>query len=262
MTVETAINNQYGGSDEAGTTRWFNGVMDEVRVSSVIRSADLVWASWKNVNSNETFATYGPVQDVGPRYTFSATAGIGGNVTGSSSGTYVPGRSVTVSAVAGPYYHSSNWTGDVPAIQASQSPLTLVMDQNRSITANFAPDLAVQGVPHWWLAQYGWMTNFDAAALGDADGDGQPTWQEYYAGTVPTNAVSVFTSRLVYLATTSQLQLTWSSVAGKWYRTERATSLQGPWTIRTTNIAATPPMNTLTFPRPAFSGAFYRVVVE
>lgn len=48
------------------------------------------------------------------------------------------------------------------------------------------------GVPHWWLAQHGWTNNFEDAALDDPDGDGYATWQEYLAGTDPTNAASRF----------------------------------------------------------------------
>jgi hypothetical protein len=43
-----------------------------------------------------------------------------------------------------------------------------------------------------YQANTNWSTNFDTAALGDQDGDGIPTWQEYIAGTDPQNAASAF----------------------------------------------------------------------
>ncbi|GEM_PF-3633059 len=47
---------------------------------------------------------------------------------------------------------------------------------------------ALSNTPLWWLAQYGWTTDFDAAAAADPDSDGLPTWQEYVFSTCPTNA--------------------------------------------------------------------------
>jgi len=44
---------------------YFNGVMDEVRISSVPRSANWIWAEYMNAASNDVFATVGPVVSAG-----------------------------------------------------------------------------------------------------------------------------------------------------------------------------------------------------
>lgn len=54
-------------------------------------------------------------------------------------------------------------------------------------------------VPYAWLDQYPVLLSlaggdYEAAALADVDGDGYIAWQEYVAGTVPTNRESVFMS--------------------------------------------------------------------
>jgi hypothetical protein len=50
--------------------------------------------------------------------------------------------------------------------------------------------------PHLWLDEYGLVSNgdYESAVSDDTDGDGYTAWQEYVAGTVPTNAESVFTA--------------------------------------------------------------------
>jgi len=65
---------------------------------------------------------------------------------------------------------------------------------DHTITANYSADLAANNTPKWWLYQENtnWSTNFDLAALSDQDGDGMFTWQEYIAGTHPTDPASVF----------------------------------------------------------------------
>ena len=51
------------GTDPAVTVEcWvdLNGRLDEVRVSSVARSSNWLWATWQNIASNSTFNSYGP----------------------------------------------------------------------------------------------------------------------------------------------------------------------------------------------------------
>ena len=64
-----------------------------------------------------------------------------------------------------------------------------------TIAATFAANLAAQGTPHWWLAQYG-LTNggrsFDQAEASDPDGTGFTAGQDYIANLNPTNSASRF----------------------------------------------------------------------
>ena len=48
------------------------------------------------------------------------------------------------------------------------------------------------GTPHSWLQNFGVTNNFEAAELLDHDGDGSLTWEEFLAGTDPTDPASVF----------------------------------------------------------------------
>ena len=69
---------------------------------------------------------------------------------------------------------------------------------DRTLQGRFAPELAVHDVPHRWLASRhpAWTNDFDFHALDDADRDGLKTWEEYVAGTDPTNDSSLFTVRI------------------------------------------------------------------
>jgi len=263
VAAETTLNNQYGGSDETGIgiNRSFNGAIDEVRISTVTRSENWLWASGQTVQANEAFSAYGPVQAITTRYAFSAVAGGGGSVSGTAAGDYLPGTSVSVSASAAPYYHWSYWSGDVNATQAGQNPLSLTLDRNRSVTAVFEANLTAQGVPEWWLAGYGWTSAFEAAAAADTDGDGFSAAQEYLAGTDPTNATSSLRAQLGLTPLNNALLLTWTSVAGKTYRIEQTANLT-QWTTLSAGIPATPPLNTREAPLPAAAPVFFRIAVE
>jgi hypothetical protein len=57
--------NMYGGNN-VGIDRWFDGAIDEVRISRVARSTNWIRAGWLSVVSNEVFTSYGTVQGPAP----------------------------------------------------------------------------------------------------------------------------------------------------------------------------------------------------
>jgi hypothetical protein len=90
------------------------------------------------------------------------------------------------------------------------------------------------GIPDCWRLRYfGTVNNMLSQAAADADGDRFNNWQEYIAGTGPTDARS-FLSVATARGNAQQPQdcvIRWPSVSGKQYVIERAASLFGaPWT--------------------------------
>ncbi len=120
---------------------------------------------------------------------------------------------------------------------------------------------------HTWLASYGLPSNGSADYL-DADNDVLNNWQEYVAGTDPTNASSVFKITSAQAVSGTQLVLRWSSVANRVYDVTRATNLAagiGAFVPvpGATNLAPTPPVNTWTDSvSRASAPAFYRLRVH
>jgi hypothetical protein len=120
---------------------------------------------------------------------------------------------------------------------------------------------------HSWLASYGLPSNGSADYL-DSDNDGMNNWQEYLAGTNPTNSSSVFKIISGQMISTTQFVLRWSSVSNRLYDVMRTTSLAtgaGAF-VRlpgATNLVATPPSNTWTDSvNRASPPGFYRVSVH
>ena len=128
---------------------------------------------------------------------------------------------------------------------------------------------ATNGVPQWWLWQYGFTNDFDTASTDDADGDGMATWKEYVAGTDPTNEASFLGIRHPdgheiepwYTAVT----VVWYSVEGKLYDLHRATNLldASPFSPLATNIQGQAGQTGFVDTNlPAFNNMFYRVLIH
>src|SRR5262249_47104439 len=106
------------------------------------------------------------------------------------------------------------------------------------------------GTFHSWLAAYGLPSNGSADYL-DSDGDGVNNWQEYLAGTVPTNSGSVFKIMSSQLNYSTQFVVRWLSVSNRLYDVTRATNLAAGASAfvplpGATNLPATPPQNSWT----------------
>jgi hypothetical protein len=125
-----------------------------------------------------------------------------------------------------------------------------------------------------WTAYEQWQRlYFDLAGLNnlsisgptaDPDQDGLNNEQEYWAGTIPTNAASC----LVLYALTNNPALPgeyvvrWQSATGRLYTVQAATNLVAGFTNLVTHRPATPPVNVHTDNVSGVGCRFYRVQVE
>ena len=147
---------------------------------------------------------------------------------------------VTVTAANGPHFYFNGWQGSVPAGNTNNNPLTVTMSVPRLAIANFAPYLATNRVPHWWLAEHSLATN-DTAAMADDDNDFQKTWEEWIAFTDPTNRESsfvLFTGMGVETTITVTIS---GTLTDRVYDVLSGTNLNtaGTWTARGLNVPGT-----------------------
>ena len=79
-----------------------------------------------------------------------------------------------------------------------------------------------------WAQQYGLPTD-GSADYADVDGDSMNNWQEWMAGTNPTNGISVLSmSPPVVAKSLKNAKVTWKSVSGRTYFIQRSTNLFDP----------------------------------
>jgi hypothetical protein len=117
------------------------------------------------------------------------------------------------------------------------------------------------GIPDAWESGYGLNPGSSADRNSDSDGDGMSNWQEYVAGTDPTNALSYLKVENFWSAISSnqQVRLEFNAVSNKTYTifaSDNAPS--GPW-IRVADVAAVSSNRTaqVTEEQPAGSVARY-----
>ena len=118
-------------------------------------------------------------------------------------------------------------------------------------------------ISYAWLQQYGLPTDGTADHL-DTDGDGMNNWQEWQAGTVPTNAASVLAMAAPSVSL-SGVAVSWQSVSGKTYFIQRSSDLSTPSAFSTiqSNIAGQAGTTTYTDSTATGPGPFfYRVGIQ
>ena len=175
-----------------------------------------------------------------------------------ADGWHAEGSNVVLTATADLNWYFSRWEADTNGCELMGNVITAAMSQARTIRAVFIADLSTNGTPHWWLAQYG-LTNsgatFDQAETNDFDSDGLNNWQEYIAGTDPTNAVSVLKA-----AQTTRNVISWSAVSGRIYSVYWSTNLLKGFTNLNNNILY--PTNNYTNATPDLRLNHYQIKVR
>lgn len=114
-----------------------------------------------------------------------------------------------------------------------------------------------------WLQQYGLPTD-GSADYTDSDFDGHNNWQEWVAGTSPTDATSVL-RMLSATGGISGVTVSWTSVAGRRYTLECATDLGAApgFSVLQSGISGEPGVTSWTDTNAVGSGPrFYRVRVQ
>jgi hypothetical protein len=116
------------------------------------------------------------------------------------------------------------------------------------------------GTPDEWEARYGLASGNSADGQLDTDGDGMLNWQEYIAGTDPTNALSnlKFTT---LVSSNGTLRLAFEAVSNKTYAVQYKGALNDPaWQTLVQTIATrTNRTETGLYPQ-ASTNRFYRIV--
>ena len=125
-------------------------------------------------------------------------------VPASTSVTYGSTYGTLATTARAGYLFGGWWTGTGGTGAQILSTTTVALTAAQTLYAKWtapATTTTLISVPYAWLDQYPVLLgladgNYESAALMDVDGDGQLAWQEYVAGTVPTNHESVFLSVL------------------------------------------------------------------
>lgn len=120
-------------------------------------------------------------------------------------------------------------------------------------------------VPLWWLASYGLTNDFEEAAGENSDQDEFLNWEEWIAGTDPTNESSFFMiERCRPLFGAASHCIEWQAVEGRTYKLYMAETVSGAYEPLVTNLVAdtTGMLCYTNYVEAAASSIFYRVHVS
>lgn len=122
-----------------------------------------------------------------------------------------------------------------------------------------AVDRDADGLPDWWeFDKVGNLDRMDHTT--DTDGNGFLDWEEYRAGTDPTDPDSLLRWIEVVMLPDGHRRLTWASAAQQSYRILRAERAPRDFDAVTSDFTATPPYNTwIDTHAPVAMPVFYRI---
>ena len=168
-----------------------------------------------------------------------AASWLNSQVSGLSSNAVVGSLVVTIPTNASPMaayavhfdHASASPNGLASFAKTTTTGLITLMDRSVSSFNDGIPD-------SWRLRYFGSIYNLLSQATADADGDGANNWQEYVAGTDPTDSHSCLTvaNHQAAAVQPQDCVVHWPSISGKTYVIERSASIFEPnWIPVSTN---------------------------
>lgn len=209
------------------------------------------------VASNDSTITWGWQTN----YSLQASTNGSGSVT-PTSGWYMAGSDVAITAAPSEYWHFGAWTGNLSTQAIASNPIVVNMSIPRTLVAQFVVNTTSNQTPETWLATHGFTNDFESASTNDPDGDGMQTWEEYVADLDPNSPTSSFV-----IATTSFTNgfiVRIPSSTGRVYSLDFGSSIVTPdWqpVSGQTNIPGNGGTLTLINNNPAAGGRYHRVRV-
>ncbi|MEI8196673.1 MAG: hypothetical protein WCI73_12245 [Phycisphaerae bacterium] len=229
LSVQTNLITTYAltVSSGSGSGSYAVGQQVPITASNLFAKTFVAWVGDVQFLDNATSATATvtmPAQAVSLTATYVDITYALTVTSGSNSGPYTNGQQVAIEAGAIGGKTFVQWTGDTAYLADSNSSSTTVTmpAQTVSLTATYkdaAPQSTTNGTPYSWLDQYG-LTNYVTDAVLDQDNDGLLTWQEYIAGTDPTNSASCLKA-----AQTTRNIITWIAQSNRIYSVYWSTNL-------------------------------------
>lgn len=196
-------------------------------------------------------------------YTIVASSGDHGAISPSGNVEVHYGNDQQFSMLPNDYYSVSNVIVDGESEGTVSAYTFSNVAAGASISVGFAADIATNGTPHWWLADHGWTTGFDAAESSDSDGDGFTAGEEYIAGTQPTNGESFFYVDSVTQEESAGTLLSWPAVNDRIYQVEWTTNLQSNFQVLQSGISGVEPYTVTTDSTHSAEGSiYYRIQVQ
>jgi uncharacterized repeat protein (TIGR02543 family) len=182
--------------------------------------------------------------------TLTASAGSGGTIDPTTTNV-TPGANASFTITASSYNRIStvNTNGANTGLTFNNDSTSFVyiwtnVQAAGTVTVAFVQQVTTgpAPVPYSWLAGYFTTNDYNACALADQDADGAKSWQEYIAGTVPTNKGSVFAA-----AQSNRNVVTWIPVTGRVYSVY--------WTTNLATKAFTNKQDNIVYPQGSYTNA-------
>lgn len=143
---------------------------------------------------------------------------------------------------------STNWSAEDPTPGTADGTVV-----NLDSDSDGLPDA-------WEILYFGSINAVDGDATDDGDSDGTTNYEEWRAGTDPTDPDSAF--EFVAIAVGTESIFSWTSETGKLYSLWTSTNLVLGFTLKDADIASTPPLNTYTTTVENVDCTFYKMTVD